>query len=815
MVLDDGGPLFHVLLDGGLRFAPAAIGGRFDIQLQDAAWVVNATQAYAVLQAGSATVALRQGAGSLTLGPNYARSGQITGTAEVTGVDGLTLSGQFATRFDGAGNLQLAGAVEVGVDGFAKLNGQFAVTKQVVPEVVPEVILTRSVGDTVGSFTGLTEGGVQTNTRYRLEAYANGEFREGSYAFEYQGARGSVDSTNKSDDIFKSDLKAGLEGLFGQNAITVTGTRATGFEITLTGARAGRDVAGLTMTPPADPAVTAEWGFTRVVEDAKPAATMAEYYLLLQPPRTVSRDSTNLVFQFANSAVTGSARYTGIQSTQYNRVREALEKIVGVGNVTVVNHSQTPTSAQGYTIRLTSAALAKNLGALSVQVAGVDPIVATLTPKGNAASASPVATGTVQTIDGFSNAQRGTFQMAFTLAGRTFQSAAIDFHADAASVRQAILAAQDATGSYAAMDGDAEVTSLANQWRVTFTGSALGKAVPAMIVTVTPHLAPDAQWTQTATGSTTSESQKITVQGSSPFALALAGQVTAPLAANSSADAVRLALEELTAIGRGNVAVTSVAGGWQVDFVGALAGKNIAALGISQVQTLDLRLKDGLVADTVALRFSGESAWAATLSMTGLENDARRALLEEALTGLTGVGVGNVTVLADASTPGLFRLVTTGALAGRSMSTVVAGLTRAVEQPASSLMIGAADVSGVFGSATAGVTLQNGRLGLVITRAAEGNANGYALLGSGTTALRGFGDAVTMNATGSLAVNTLGRAVNVAVPTGITTPVQQVTFADGTAMKELVIDQGAITVQNLGTLTGSLAVRVTGHKVSG
>lgn len=85
----------------------------------------------------------------------------------------------------------------------------------------------------------------------------------------------------------------------------------------------------------------------------------------------------------------------------------------------------------------------------------------------------------------------------------------------------------------------------------------------------------------------TNERQSVTVTGGptgGTFTLTYSGQTTAAIAYNANADEVRTALEALSTIGDGNVAVSGGPGPgapFYVDFVGTLAGTNAAAMTAS------------------------------------------------------------------------------------------------------------------------------------------------------------------------------------------------------------------------------------------
>ena len=82
-------------------------------------------------------------------------------------------------------------------------------------------------------------------------------------------------------------------------------------------------------------------------------------------------------------------------------------------------------------------------------------------------------------------------------------------------------------------------------------------------------------------GDSSDEVQTLTVGGSglTSFTLTFGGQTTTSLVAAATAAQVQAALEALSTIGSGNVAVTGNAGGvWTVTFKGDLANTNVAQL---------------------------------------------------------------------------------------------------------------------------------------------------------------------------------------------------------------------------------------------
>ena len=247
----------------------------------------------------------------------------------------------------------------------------------------------------------------------------------------------------------------------------------------------------------------------------------------------------------------------------------------------------------------------------------------------------------------------------------------------------------------------------------------------------------------------------------------------------------------------------------------------VAALRVLAVQTLDIRvIADGLVADVVRLKVGAATAWARTLELTGLSAQEQLAALQQALQGLPGIGRNNATLLATAQA-GVFNLVGAGALAGQSLPAITLGLSRALEQPPNYLLIGAANVNASVGTSSAGVRLTDLNVGLIVSRntppvlGGVAARPGYALNASGTASLYGFDSAITLNAAAIVQINTLGRAIDMSVKTGLTTPARQVSFADGLSHREITITSGTVGVAGLGNLTGSLKIVSTTQVADG
>jgi hypothetical protein len=109
--------------------------------------------------------------------------------------------------------------------------------------------------------------------------------------------------------------------------------------------------------------------------------------------------------------------------------------------------------------------------------------------------------------------------------------------------------------------------------------------------------------------------------------------------------------------------------------------------------------------------------------------------------------------------------------------------------------------------------LTDGSLALLIDTKDDGTT-GFALQAGATVSLSGFGDAVSINASGTVRVNAMGREVSQTIPTGVSTS-QEISFADGVSRQEVIIDSGSVTVDGVGTLSGALTLVRTQEIVQG
>ncbi|MEX8494681.1 hypothetical protein, partial [Sphaerotilus sp.] len=395
----------------------------------------------------------------------------------------------------------------------------------------------------------------------------------------------------------------------------------------------------------------------------------------------------------------------------------------------------------------------------------------------------------------------------------TYTTADLPFNASADQLRTALLEAQDDTGRKlisVGADLSVELVSSAGQqvWQVAFGGALAAVDLDVMHGRITSTVAaPESHWEVTRTGVTLDETQRLTLDRAGAWRLSMDGatDVSAVLPAGATAAQIQAALLALPQVGAGNVQVVDggTPGEFLLHFQGALAGRNVASVLASPVQTLNLLMNGSDRPTSVSLRSGADAAWSAVTDLAGLDDVAIAQTLRTAIGALPQINLDDVRVEVHPGQTLSFDVSFVGALAGANLPALQARLTRVVEISSPQIRIGAADVQGHFGNSQAGIDLSNGRLGLVLQRDAAGQM-GYALTASATGSLHGFDGAVSLNADAELRINALGRSIDQSVLTGLSTPAQQVSFTDGTALTELTIHSGSLTVAGLGQISGAL-----------
>ena len=673
--LTDGQERFELAVNGALNMGPAHIDGKFGLVLGTdefggQTWTITVKDAVVVLAANGAKAQLVNGLGTLFIAADGSKSGEIMGDARLTGVDGLTLEGSFAARFDATGNMQLIGDVDLAIEGFASLNGEFAVTRVVSNQPAATVVSKKAIEQVRGTISRIKLGGSETPTTYLLTAAqgygSDARFREGVYVFADEGVSVSVstrdsDGNALSDEAFANSLLTGLSTFYGAETVEVTGTRVTGFKIELVGILNGVALSGLTMTPPADPADKDDWGSTSILRSAL-AEKNDERYLLLQPINMNDISGSKFSLELGGLGSVEGIRYIVDKNRQQSEIKQRLEAVVGAGNVNVSFDPATGgVSGQGYFVRFLGQNIPSDFTATAYTTAPSGAVldgVVRVAVSASTISEWTEASGTVQLLDLYDESLKGSFTLEFKALGSTFTTDNIAFDATVNDLRIALLGAQNnALIDFNKLGGDVSAEMILSDnghqiWQVTFGGTTLGRQIPVMTGVITElEVAPDALFSKIIEGKTTSETQRITLASTDDyFALSFGSATTAPLGADTSAAEIQLALENLSTIGRGNVSVSFLSVGvFDVSFVNSLSKSAIALLKLSEVQLLDLRLPDGL-ADSVVLRAAGNNQWqGAQIDLKSGNTRANLAAVLSTMTNDSGVlvyGSENITVHA-------------------------------------------------------------------------------------------------------------------------------------------------------------------------
>ena len=261
-----------------------------------------------------------------------------------------------------------------------------------------------------------------------------------------------------------------------------------------------------------------------------------------------------------------SAIAVGASAATVETAIQALST-VGASNATV--GKVTDSNDDTYTVTFVAALAGTIMAELIVEISSTKPLIRTT----QTGSHTGTVQNEIQTVDvGSATAQTYTL----TLGGSTVGSIAANI--TAAAMKTAILAMSDVESCAVTLSGTVytieftDIDGSANQTTLTAgTFSAAYASVFRRDVTVS------------LPGETAvNEVQVITLNGSptgGTFTLTYSGQTTGTIAYNASAATVDTALEALSNIGVGDVAVTGSAGGpYTVTFGGALAATNVAAM---------------------------------------------------------------------------------------------------------------------------------------------------------------------------------------------------------------------------------------------
>lgn len=257
-------------------------------------------------------------------------------------------------------------------------------------------------------------------------------------------------------------------------------------------------------------------------------------------------------------------------------VETAVEALstVGAGNCSVAK--STDANDHIYVMSFDGALAGSTVATAVVTVTSSQPIIRTT----QAGSSTGVVQNEIQTVD-TGNLTTGTASDAFCLTfnGQSTPSDNLFPTSTAGQMESQLEALSNLVSVAVTKSGQVftiEFTTVdgsADQPQMSVTANAGYSATHSISVTTTPA---------GPAGSGTNEQQVITLTGvptGGTFTLTFSGQTTSAIAYNASAATVDAALEALSNIGAGDVAVTGSAGGpWTVEFTGALAAANQPAM---------------------------------------------------------------------------------------------------------------------------------------------------------------------------------------------------------------------------------------------
>lgn len=273
----------------------------------------------------------------------------------------------------------------------------------------------------------------------------------------------------------------------------------------------------------------------------------------------------------------------------------------------------------------------------------------------------------VQTVSLTANG--GTVTWSFN--GQT--TSALAWNASAATV-QAALQGLSSVGS-----GNATVALTGTTYTVTFAGSLANQAqnfITADSSSLTYGGVGSAAVSRiTGGGVGVNEVQQIVVTAASgSFTISFGGQTTSALPWNAAAASMQAALEALSSIGAGNIAVAVTASGtYQLTFQGALAATAeslvttdvtlLALAGQNEIQTLGIDADSG----TFRLSYDAGSNWTSPIDVSSVPFASG---VQSAIQALAAVGSGNcvVTYNADAQ---VLTVTFVGAKASTPMAVTV------------------------------------------------------------------------------------------------------------------------------------------------
>jgi hypothetical protein len=242
------------------------------------------------------------------------------------------------------------------------------------------------------------------------------------------------------------------------------------------------------------------------------------------------------------------------------KLRNALQKLTGVSDVSVRFDQRTITTEQRHAIRIPGFS-----GVITAQ----DVTLGATFRFDDPAGSSSAGLNEVQQVTFVTAAASGTFRLSLPYNGRTYTTAALSLAASAASIQTAMNTALSGAGTVTVSRA---ATTDGFSLNITFTGSLGSRNLELLKVETVADLP--------SVGGT--------------FTLSYGGQTTSAIAMNANtatqATDIQTALRSLSTIGAGNVQVTydsastSAAPQYNVTFIGSLAGTNVAAITATALQ---------------------------------------------------------------------------------------------------------------------------------------------------------------------------------------------------------------------------------------
>ncbi|MEI7702775.1 MAG: hypothetical protein WCK86_23465, partial [Planctomycetia bacterium] len=241
------------------------------------------------------------------------------------------------------------------------------------------------------------------------------------------------------------------------------------------------------------------------------------------------------------------------------KLRNALQKLTGVSDVSVRFDQRTITTEQRHAIRIPGFT-----GIITAQ-----DVTLGATFRFDPAGSSSAGLNEVQQVTFVTAAASGTFRLSLPYNGRTYTTAALSLAASASSIQTAMNTALSGAGTVTV---SRTVTTDGFSLNITFTGSLGSRNLELLKV----------------------ETMADVVAAGGTFTLSYGGQTTSAIAMNANtatqATDIQTALRSLSTIGAGNVQVTydsastTIAPQYNVTFIGSLAGTNVAAITATALQ---------------------------------------------------------------------------------------------------------------------------------------------------------------------------------------------------------------------------------------